>query len=136
MKTFDSGLASHFETLLALRERELCAVLGARDALCFASRVGGRDVTDFKDMADEQSFAAVDEAQAEQAGHELEQVLAARVRLKDGTYGECLGCGEGIAIPRLSAMPATPYCTRCQALRERPPRGDRSRTNLKLASRP
>lgn len=69
MKTFDIGMASHFDKLLSLRERELCAVLAARDSLATATADDGRGVTDFKDMASVQSLAAVDEAQAEQAGH-------------------------------------------------------------------
>lgn len=118
MTTFDTGLASHFDKLLALRERELCAVLGARDAVGASTAGEVRDVIDFKDLASEQSLAAIDEAQAEQAGHELEQLLAARRRLKDSTYGDCMDCGEPIDLGRLAAMPATPYCTECQAFHE------------------
>jgi DnaK suppressor protein len=128
MKIFDIGLASHFDKLLSLRERELCAVLGARDALAMVAGDDGRGVTDFKDMAVEQSLAAVDEAQAEQAGHELEQVLAARRRLKDHVYGNCLDCGQEIGLGRLAAMPATSYCTECQAVHEPMARGGSRRT--------
>jgi DnaK suppressor protein len=76
------------------------------------------EVNDFKDIAIEDSLAVVDEVQAENAAHELEQVLAARRRLHDHRYGECLDCDEPIDLRRLSAMPATPYCTGCQAVHE------------------
>ena len=66
------------------------------------------DVSDFKDLATRESEEAVDEFQAEHAAHELEQVLAARRRLQELTYGLC----------RLSAMPATPYCASCQSAHE------------------
>lgn len=35
-------------------------------------------------------------------------------RLNEGTYGECLMCGETIKAKRLEAVPWTPYCIRCQ----------------------
>jgi DnaK suppressor protein len=123
MKTFDIGLVSHFDKLLTLRERELCAVLSARDTADSELIGSSQGVTDFKDVAAEQSLAAVDEAQAEQAGYELEQVLAARRRLKDNTYGQCLDCGEAIDLGRLAAIPAAAYCAKCQAMRELPPHG-------------
>ncbi|HSV82102.1 MAG TPA: TraR/DksA family transcriptional regulator, partial [Ramlibacter sp.] len=76
------------------------------------------DVSDFKDLATRESEEAVDEVQAEHAAHELEQVLAARRRLQELTYGLCLDCGEPIDLRRLSAMPATPYCASCQSAHE------------------
>jgi DnaK suppressor protein len=108
MKTFDHSLASHYQELLALRERELCAVLRAREAMNGGAVEAGRDVANF----------AVDEAQAEQAALELEEVLAALFRIKNGTYGRCVECDDAIAPGRLAARPATPYCTECQTLRE------------------
>jgi len=117
MNTYHSGLAAEFDQLLARREQELCAVLHARESQ--AEAAGSRsEVNDFKDIAIEDTLAVVDEVQAENAAHELEQVLAARRRLQDHRYGECLDCGEPIDLRRLSAMPATPYCTGCQAVHE------------------
>lgn len=96
---------------LAAREAELRALLDA------ARQPGeaNRDVQDFKDMAVEETRAAVDEAKAEHAALELGQVLAARRRLLDGSYGECVDCGEDIDPRRLAALPATAFCTACQA---------------------
>ena len=118
MKTFDISLTPEFDRALSVRERELCAVLEARDGLGVAA-ADGHDVTDFKDVAGEQSLVTVDEAQAELAGLELEQVLAARRRLHEHSYGRCLDCEEAIDLARLTAMPATAYCTTCQAGHER-----------------
>ncbi|MBC5766556.1 TraR/DksA family transcriptional regulator [Ramlibacter albus] len=109
----DRPLATYAQQL-ARREQELRALLAA------ASQPGeaNRDVQDFKDMAVEETLVAVDEAKAGQATRELGQVLAARRRVLDGTYGECIDCGEEIDPRRLAALPATPYCTACQALNE------------------
>ena len=40
-------------------------------------------------------------------------------RYDDDEYGDCLDCGEAIAIARLEARPETPFCVRCQENRER-----------------
>ena len=116
MKEFHSGLTAEYDQLLSRRELELCAVLRAREEQ--STNAAHDDVSDFKDLATRQSEEAVDEFQAEHAAHELEQVLAARRRLQELTYGLCLDCGEPIDLRRLSAMPATPYCASCQSAHE------------------
>ena len=119
MKTFDISLTDDFDRVLLLRERELCAALDAHERPGPAAADDRNDVMDFKDTGSEQSLATVDEAQAEHAALELEQVLAARRRLHEHSYGSCQDCGEAIALARLSAMPATACCTACQATHER-----------------
>lgn len=78
------------------------------------------EVLDFKDVAAEDRQALIDEATLANATAELRQILAAMRRVEDGSYGECLDCGEPIDERRLLAMPATPYCTACQVIHERP----------------
>ena len=126
MKAFHSGLAAEYDQLLAQRELELCAVLRAREER--STNAANNDVSDFKDLATRQSEVAVDAVQAEHAAHELEQVLAARRRLQELTYGLCQDCGEPIDLRRLAAMPATPYCTSCQSAHEHPPSPSRQGT--------
>ena len=121
MKTFDIKLTQAFDELLSDREKELCAVLRLHEKHRSASAGDQDEVSDFKDLAGEQSLATVDDAQGEQAALELEQVLAARRRLHDHSYGRCLDCGKAIDLRRLTAMPAAAYCTACQTLHE-PPR--------------
>ena len=123
MTVIESPNISHFARILARREHELCAILNGVEALESADAC--HEVVDFKDMAAEQSVATIDDAKAEQAAHELEQVLAARHRLHDGTYGLCVDCGEPIPPQRLESLPATPYCTDCQAIHEHPRPGSR-----------
>jgi DnaK suppressor protein len=48
-------------------------------------------------------------------GHsQLAEVRLAMDRLEDGTFGECLQCGETIGEKRLEAVPWTPHCIACQ----------------------
>lgn len=119
MDTYDRTHAPTFAKLLAQREAELRAVLRATGDLAeHSSDVSEGEVVDFKDMAVEESQAVVEQAKAGQAADELEQVITARRRLADGSYGECLDCGDEIDLRRLRALPATPYCTACQAIHE------------------
>ena len=119
MTHFHTLMTRDFDAMLSAREAELCALLAQRDAPPEDPADGQGAVTDFKDAASGEALAAVDAAQAELAAIELEQVLAARRRLRDHEYGVCLDCGDPIAVERLTAMPAAPYCTACQSERER-----------------
>lgn len=47
----------------------------------------------------------------ENARRELILIAAALERIEDGGYGECIDCGEDIAIGRLSAIP---FAVRCE----------------------
>ncbi|MFW5940428.1 MAG: TraR/DksA family transcriptional regulator [Chloroflexota bacterium] len=48
----------------------------------------------------------------------LEQVQSALQRLDDGTYGQCMSCGESISPERLEILPHATLCVNCQANRE------------------
>lgn len=60
------------------------------------------------------SVVEVDRALIRQ--HELErsQVLSALERLRTGTYGECMQCGQAIDVERLMIEPAASRCLPCQ----------------------
>ena len=45
---------------------------------------------------------------------ELEDIGSALKRIDDGTYGECVDCGEDIPRPRLEATPSAARCIPCQ----------------------
>jgi DnaK suppressor protein len=54
------------------------------------------------------------------AQRRYQQVMAALDRIAADEYGECLECGEDIALRRLEAHPEAPFCLRCQSQREQP----------------
>jgi DnaK suppressor protein len=119
MDIYNQTLAPRFTQLLAQREADLRASLRSTgDYDVQTPEAQAREVMDFKDMAVEETQAVVNEAKADHAVEELEQVLAARRRLNDHSYGECLDCGEDIDLRRLMALPATPYCAACQEIHE------------------
>ncbi len=50
---------------------------------------------------------------------ELREIEAARVRLEEGTYGDCQDCGREIDFRRLRAYPAALRCIECQTRYEK-----------------
>ena len=44
---------------------------------------------------------------------EIEAIDAALARVEDGTYGDCVECGERILDERLDLLPYTPKCRKC-----------------------
>lgn len=119
MKTYDSSQAQHFSQILDKREKELRVLLHASQyPLNSTGEDAPHEVMDFKDVATEQMQDTIDDAKIEQASLELDQVLAARSRLHDGSFGDCLNCGNAIDLRRLTALPATAFCATCQSIRE------------------
>lgn len=51
---------------------------------------------------------------------EIRLLDAALERIRVGTYGLCIDCGEPIALARLQAAPEAPRCIACQQSSEQP----------------
>jgi len=100
--------------------RERAAELRAQLQAAQGNAEAAGEVIDFKDVAAEDVRAWVGDAAHAQAAREFEQVLGALRRITLGTYGQCEDCGEAIDERRLRALPATRFCTACQAIHERP----------------
>jgi DnaK suppressor protein len=49
----------------------------------------------------------------------LEMVESALGRIREGSFGQCLSCGQEIDVKRLKAVPWTRYCIQCQEDMER-----------------
>lgn len=114
-----SALTQQLASQLRQRQAELQAQLQAANGAGIQG-TGPGDVLDFKDMAAEDTRAQVDEVANAHAARELGLIAAALRRVEAGHYGQCEDCGEAIDERRLRALPATPYCTACQAIHERP----------------
>jgi len=48
----------------------------------------------------------------------LSKIEEALVRIEEGEFGVCEGCGEDIGIKRLEARPVTTLCIDCKTLQE------------------
>ena len=53
------------------------------------------------------------EGQAVLLEREIASVRRALARIDDGSYGECVRCGESIAAARLEARPEAALCINC-----------------------
>ena len=71
----------------------------------------------------EQTVEMEDDASLEGQGalvsKEIASVKRALARIADGTYGECVRCGEEIAPARLEARPEAALCIDCARSNER-----------------
>jgi len=48
----------------------------------------------------------------------MDKIEEALLRIDDGTYGVCAGCGEDIAVKRLEARPVAKFCIDCKTRQE------------------
>jgi DnaK suppressor protein len=89
-----------------------------RDALDVATRPPD-PAGDIADKAFSRSRAEVEHDLMEISMRELAEIAAARERVANGTYGECIECGEPIAPARLEVRPTARRCAECQARHEK-----------------
>ncbi|MFP1630111.1 TraR/DksA family transcriptional regulator [Zhengella sp. ZM62] len=68
---------------------------------------------DTEERATEREGDEVLESLGNQGMEELRRIDAALKRVEDGSYGDCVKCGEEISVDRLELLPATPFCRNC-----------------------
>lgn len=97
-----------YRAALEAKQAELVELLRRRDGIAIEKAA---------DALDEVRLAADRELMIhtlDRESHRLREVRAALARIEEGSYGECLGCGEPIPTKRLDAVPWAAYCVRCQ----------------------
>lgn len=95
------------------------ALLGMVERTEDYGREADRDVS--QDPADKASNSYTKEllfSQSTTERNRLRLIEEALERVSEGTFGECVNCGEEISAKRLDAIPWTPHCIRCQELVE------------------
>ena len=108
LRQYDARLSEHKNALLGMVER-------TEDY----GREADRDVS--QDPADKASNSYTKELLFSQSTNErntLKLIEEALDRLAEGTFGDCINCGEEITPKRLDAIPWAPHCIRCQELQE------------------
>jgi DnaK suppressor protein len=108
----DKAKIAKFEDILTKKRDELTRNLTR-------TQQEGQD-TDFgRDEADRAAASMSREMTFQQKAQErglLMLVEAALARVRSGTFGECLHCGQEISPNRLTAVPWSRYCITCQEL--------------------
>lgn len=79
------------------------------------SELGGEKAPDFSDSAIDREDEEVLERLGRGGQEEIARIRAALVRIREGTYGICVQCGEQISAERLEILPETPLCRQCAA---------------------
>ncbi len=90
------------------------ADLRKRLGMELANLAGHSPSGDAADIAFDASGDEMASQLAQVEARELAQVEAAIARIKQGKYGSCVGCGQRIAAARLSALPYSTLCIKCQ----------------------
>lgn len=112
-KAMDKKKLEGFKKRLEDRQRELRQNVARNE-------IDGRnaDVTDSaQDIADRASSSYQKEFLFHQSNNErqlLQMVEGALNRIREGTFGECISCGNEINPKRLEAVPWTRHCIECQ----------------------
>ena len=70
---------------------------------------------DWEENAVEQEDDEVLESLGASGLAEYRAIRAALARIKAGTYGICVKCGQPIEEERLDVLPHTPFCSDCAA---------------------
>jgi DnaK suppressor protein len=108
------------EALLSQREAQLQAEVRAmKQAMTPPPDTAGRDVRDRVDDGDERLLVGLDHVQLVRDQEELRDIEEARERIRKGSYGHCLECGEPIGVARLLAQPTAKFCLLHQAAWEK-----------------
>jgi len=112
---------SHFEGRLRARANvlrgEIHAVLLRNDAETYAQIAG--QVHDAEEEALADLLVDVSLAEITRDVQELRAIETALGRIRAGTYGSCVACGEPIGRKRLEAEPAAERCIVCQRVHDR-----------------
>ncbi len=69
--------------------------------------------SDFEERATEREGDEVLESLGNAGIAETKKIRSALLRIKDGTYGECIDCGEDISEERLNVVPYAAKCRNC-----------------------
>lgn len=89
----------------------------AQSGELFAQAAGEAPDAGDRSMADLE--AALEAADIERHGGAIEDVLASRARIAEGSYGVCIDCDNDIDFERLKVNPTASRCVPCQGLFEK-----------------
>lgn len=105
-------LGKQLEERRRVLRSELAAKLETQDNPALLGLRNRMEETDDWAVADLET--ALDVAEVSRDAGELREVESALLRMKDGTYGECVDCGNDIPFARLHANPSASRCIACQ----------------------
>ena len=102
---------THLKIRKTMLERRL-SELGVR-LEAIEGELAAHNDPDWEELAIEREGDEVLEATGSAGLTEISRIRFALGRIADGSYGQCVRCGEDISEARLDAVPWTPFCRKC-----------------------
>ncbi|MGC2198398.1 MAG: TraR/DksA family transcriptional regulator [Terriglobales bacterium] len=115
MHLMDKRQIQRFKTRLEIRQHELGVTIEHQ-------RKNARMVEPEPDAVDQANSGLEKESLLQRSNKEqqlLRAVESALGRIRDGSFGQCVSCGNEVGGVRLEAVPWAPYCIQCQEAFER-----------------
>lgn len=120
MSTLTDEQLHSLARLLDEREAQLQAeVRDAREEAQNQHEIDAGVVGDMGDAGQAKTRDDIGHAEMERDVEELMDIEAAKQRMAEGSYGECVDCTQDIGYARLQVQPAARRCTECQERFER-----------------
>jgi DnaK suppressor protein len=116
-KNMDKKKLDSFKKRLEERQQALRKAVSRTEE---DGRVADQDTA--QDIADRAASSYTKEFLFSQSNNErqlLQMVETALQRIREGSFGECVSCGNEINSRRLEAVPWTRYCIECQEKKEK-----------------
>lgn len=119
MSTLSTAQLAELKEMLERRDKELRADLhreltDKEDFMALASEAPDPGDSSFANLSVDLGNAAVTRDLTE-----LRSIEAAKKRIENGTYGDCVTCETEIPYARLKVQPAAERCAPCQELHEK-----------------
>lgn len=108
----DKKRLEHFKVKLQQKQQDLMHAVSRNEQ---DGRLADEEAT--QDIADKALNSYTKEFLFHQSNTDrtqLQLVVEALGRIRDGSYGECVTCGEELNAKRLEAVPWARYCLSCQ----------------------
>jgi RNA polymerase-binding transcription factor DksA len=106
----DTNLARLDRAEQRLLAERTVLVAEVADARSESVDVVGSETIGWSDTASATYERELDTGLIDELDDELNEVVEARRRVDDGSYGRCEQCGESIGDERLDALPSTRWC--------------------------
>lgn len=116
--TFKPEQIAQFRRLLLTKRRALFSELTNVESNL--KQIGEDREPEIEEAAQEERTARLLDRLDARGTAELQLIDAALGRIDARKYGVCVNCGQRIALPRLRALPETPYCRDCAEEAEQP----------------
>ena len=72
------------------------------------------DISKFADLGSDNYEIEFDMEVLESQGGEMREIVAALIRVREGSFGTCVSCGKKINARRLRAIPYAKLCVDCK----------------------